>query len=341
MHPSLPACVGVVVIGRNEGERLVRALRQVPPGEAVVYVDSGSSDGSPDRARDQGHAVVELDPSVPFSAARARNAGFAHLLGRNPNMRYIQMIDGDCVLDSAWISTAASHFDRDSRAAVVFGRCREASPGTSIYNALCDLEWRAPLGEVTSSGGNAIFRVEPFATAGGFNAGLIAGEEPDLCHRLIEAGWKVVSLPQPMVEHDAAMSSFGQWWKRTGRAGFAYAQLVSIHGRRAQWGWRKAVRSILTWSLALPSLIATCAVWLWHRPSPGALFVLAVALGLYPLQVWRIARRERAQKLSRRLAWQHAAFLVLGKFPQLIGWLRFKLSAMTSTPQPIIEYKRR
>ncbi len=40
--------LGVVVIGRNEGERLRRCLESVlgaTPG--VVYVDSGSSDGSP------------------------------------------------------------------------------------------------------------------------------------------------------------------------------------------------------------------------------------------------------------------------------------------------------
>ncbi len=39
--------IGVVAIGRDEGERLERCLRSVrAPGRTLVYVDSGSSDGS-------------------------------------------------------------------------------------------------------------------------------------------------------------------------------------------------------------------------------------------------------------------------------------------------------
>jgi len=67
---------GIVVIGRNEGERL-RACFDALPGDAscVVYVDSGSTDGSVELARARGIHVVELDMSVPFTAARSRNEG--------------------------------------------------------------------------------------------------------------------------------------------------------------------------------------------------------------------------------------------------------------------------
>src|SRR4051794_38450615 len=68
--------VGVVVIGRNEGQRLVRCLQSLTPaGAPVVYVDSGSTDGSVQRARELGAKVIELDRSIPFSASRARNTG--------------------------------------------------------------------------------------------------------------------------------------------------------------------------------------------------------------------------------------------------------------------------
>ena len=69
------ADVAVVAIGRNEGERLRACLHSVLDVAAlVVYVDSGSSDGSAQRARAHCAEVVELDPARPFSAARARNA---------------------------------------------------------------------------------------------------------------------------------------------------------------------------------------------------------------------------------------------------------------------------
>ena len=73
--------VGAVAIGRNEGERLRRCLTSLLQQIArVVYVDSGSRDDSVAVAQSLGVKVVVLDTSAPFSAARARNAGFDALL---------------------------------------------------------------------------------------------------------------------------------------------------------------------------------------------------------------------------------------------------------------------
>ena len=58
-----PRPVGVVVIGRNEGDRLVQCLRSVLTREVpVVYVDSGSHDDSVLNAKRLGVTVLELDP---------------------------------------------------------------------------------------------------------------------------------------------------------------------------------------------------------------------------------------------------------------------------------------
>ena len=47
--------VGIVAIGRNEGERLHRCLNSVVGrGLTLVYVDSGSTDGSIKLARNLG-----------------------------------------------------------------------------------------------------------------------------------------------------------------------------------------------------------------------------------------------------------------------------------------------
>ena len=70
-HPTRMS-IGVVAIGRNEGDRLrvclTSALRD---SNHVVYVDSGSTDGSVAMVRELGATVVELDLSIPFTAARA------------------------------------------------------------------------------------------------------------------------------------------------------------------------------------------------------------------------------------------------------------------------------
>src|SRR5205814_1938439 len=103
--------VGIVVIGRNEGERLraclTSAIHDVPP-RALVYIDSGSSDGSVALAKGMGIAVVELDLSTPFTAARARNAGFEKLMQVEPATEFVQFVDGDCEIAAGWIERAVA-----------------------------------------------------------------------------------------------------------------------------------------------------------------------------------------------------------------------------------------
>ena len=176
--------LGVVVIGRNEGERLRRCLSAVcVRNVTVVYVDSNSTDGSSELARTQGAEVVELDLSQPFTAARARNAGFARLEQIDADVRFVQFVDGDCELVDGWLAQASGVLEERPEVAVVCGRRRERFPEQSIYNRLADLEWNTPVGEAKYCGGDAMMRVAAFRQVGGFNPDLIAGEEPELCVR--------------------------------------------------------------------------------------------------------------------------------------------------------------
>jgi len=123
--------LGIVVIGRNEGARLVNCLNSVKrqTNAEVIYVDSGSTDDSPAAAVHLGTKVVNLDISRPFSAARARNEGFAALVELNPNVRFVQFVDGDCELVSGWLEAALEFLARRNDVAVVCGRRRERHPG--------------------------------------------------------------------------------------------------------------------------------------------------------------------------------------------------------------------
>ncbi len=188
------------MIGRNEGKRFVRCLDsllgRVNP---IVYVDSGSTDGSIEYAREHGVEVVELDSSIPFTAARARNAGLDRAQELTPDAELVMFVDGDCEVNPEWLTTAERFLDEHEDYAVVCGRRRERHPGASVYNYLCDVEWNTPVGDARGCGGDAVMRVRAFTAVGGFNASLIAGEEPELCVRLRAAGWKIRRLPSVKV----------------------------------------------------------------------------------------------------------------------------------------------
>jgi glycosyltransferase involved in cell wall biosynthesis len=296
---------------------------------AVVYVDSGSTDGSPKAASDMGATVVHLDMSRPFTAGRARNEGFASLLERTPNLDYAQFIDGDCTLDRSWLATAIRFLESHPDYAIACGRRSELAPKDSVYNALCDAEWDTPVGETTESGGDFLVRVQAFSQVRGFNPQLIAGEEPEMCYRLRRADWRIMRLDAPMTFHDAAITRFGQWWQRSVRAGYAYAARAALHlPDKTGYCLRENAR-ILFWGLLVPLLslvLGTLAHPVW----------LALLL-VYPLQVVRLAARfSSTPQLSR---WTRAAFTVLGKFAEALGQLKFATRWALGRQQRIIEYK--
>src|SRR3984957_6033077 len=162
--------LGVVVIGRNEGERLRRCLSALLRSCAtIVYVDSGSSDDSVNFARSNGVEVVELDMSSPFTAGRARNEGFARLDELCPRVEFVQFLDGDCELNAEWLSCAVTALKSRNDVAIVCGALLEREPERSIYNRICAIEWNGPVGEVATCGGNFVIRAEAFRKVSGFN----------------------------------------------------------------------------------------------------------------------------------------------------------------------------
>ena len=320
---------GVVVIGRNEGERLLRCLRSLQVLACpVVYVDSASRDGSFDEARRLGAQAVQLDLTRPFTAARARNFGFDALQAASPDLRYVQFVDGDCEVARTWIPAAMAYLDAHPAVAVVCGRRRERFPEASVYNQLCDIEWDTPVGEAKACGGDAMMRVEAFRQTGGFREDLIAGEEPELCVRLRAAGWRIFRLDEEMTLHDAAMTHFSQWWRRTTRAGYAFAEGAHLHGAPPERHWVRETRRSLLWGLAFPAVVALACVVLGAK---GLALLLA-----YPAQILRIAFRAKGSTGDRLL---RASAIVIGKFPEALGAMKFWLLHLRGRKGRLIEYK--
>jgi hypothetical protein len=329
---GVTAGLGVVIIGRNEGERLRLCLQSLREWtQAAVYVDSGSTDGSTSLARSMGFEVIELDPSTPFTAARGRNAGAEWLRRRDPDLRFVQFVDGDCEMNPGWIAYGLSVLTARQDVAVVFGHVRERHPDASVFNRLCDMEWNVPIGEADGCGGIALMRLNAFLGVGGFDLAIIAGEDTELCARLRAKGYLILHVDADMVRHDAAMMRAGQWWQRAVRAGYGAACCASLPDGRSVRQFVVQVRSAWLWGCLLP---ATALLLAW--PTYGCSLIILMA---YPLLALRVYRGRSRQGAARYDAGIYALHCVFAKLPKLVGVLRYHSNQLRERPNRIIEYK--
>jgi cellulose synthase/poly-beta-1,6-N-acetylglucosamine synthase-like glycosyltransferase len=330
--------LGLVVIGRNEGERLVRCLNSVRAIQNRIYVDSGSSDDSVAFAIASGATVVELRTPPPFTAARARNAGLAKLLATNPDLEFVQMVDGDCEMQPGWLRAALAALLAEPKLALVFGRRRERFPGRSVYNALCDDEWNEPIGEAAGCGGDALFRVKALRGVDFYNPSMIAGEDTELAMRLRKQGWRLHRIDAEMTLHDVAIMHFNQWWRRVRRSGHAYGEMAFLHPDARDPNWPRTVLSIAAWGGAMPTaLLATVPLALYV--SPLWWFVTALLAAPWPLRMVQLAYRQRRKGLAIRISIASGILLMIGKLPQFIGLVGYHFNRLSGRASRLIEYK--
>jgi GT2 family glycosyltransferase len=327
--PASPGEVGVVVIGRNEGDRLLRCLDSLQVAgiapQRIVYVDSGSTDGSVERVKARGIETLVLEP--PFTAAKGRNAGIRHLLQRHEGLFALQFVDGDCEYFPAWVDVASRALGEDPTIAAVTGVQHERRPDATVYNLLCEVEWTGVLGEIDSFAGNVMVRVSALrdteaATGTFYDPDLIAGEDPEFSIRIRKTtGLRVVRIDEPICLHDVDMTALSQWWKRNVRAGHAYAQVSRLHGDAPLHFWKRETRSNWLWGAVLP-LAAPPLV----GPAYMSLF-------------WRVYRDARARGLDAKAARVYAFFTTVGKVPQALGQAKYWWNELRGKKSGIIEYK--
>lgn len=321
------AALGAVAIGRNEGERLKACLRSlVTSCERVVYVDSGSTDDSVAFARSLGVKVVDLDTSVPFTAARARNAGFEALLADGP-LDLVQFVDGDCKVVAGWLEAGVAAMVANPALGVVTGWRSEIHPQASVYNAMCEVDWHRPAGPMKTCGGDMMVRVLAFRQIGGFDPTVIAAEDDEFCLRIASAGWQLERLPLQMTQHDANMMTFGAWWRRTIRDGHGFAQVGDMHPDH----FRRERMRVWIYGFGLP-LLFVIGLLVWPQLSVGV-------IGLYVAAWLRTARGLARKGIGIGMALHQAIYLTICKFPNLIGMLTYYRRRRAGSDMRIIEYK--
>lgn len=317
------APVGVVVIGRNEGDRVLKALESVPRHvEAVVYVDSDSTDGSRAIVEAAGYATVHLTPPPALCAARGRNAGFEHVSSSAGTITFVQFVDGDCVLRAGWIESAVTYFAKNANVGVVAGELSELGANRSIFRRILDLEWRGQLGAVPSTGGIFMARRAVLESVGGFDPSLRLGEEAELCGRVRDAGWQIHRISAPMAIHDSGFRGFADWWKRGVRSGEAIMIASASDQPAIRSGGRRRILSTLAWGAFLPLVMLSSAL-LGIFVHWNAYLVLAVLAFGATLQVARISASAR-----RKYGWPHrhallyAVHVLFAKVPESLGVFR-------------------
>jgi len=330
LQNTLPR-LSIVIIGRNEGERLERcistaqAIQGWTPAE-ILYVDSGSTDGSLELAARLGATVLALPPG-PFTAAKARNFGWTRAVGD-----LILFLDGDTILLEDFPLAALAKLREDPTNAAAWGHRREVCPCLSLYVRVLDLDWVYAPGETLFFGGDVLVRREALEAVGGFDETLIAGEEPEMCRRMRSLGWHIQHIDVPMTMHDLAITRFSQYWRRSQRAGFAFAAVSARFRGSAEPFWsdeasRNKQRGLF-WMIS-PILAAVLSV---------------VLMSVWPLGLWFLFLMVMAGRTAWHYRWKPAPWTTLmlyglhshlQQIPIYTGQLQF----LRNRDKALMEYK--
>lgn len=327
--------LSVVIVGRNEGERLVRCLESViaarPSQDSweIIYVDSASSDGSVDRAARLGPRVISVAPARPC-AAMGRNAGW-----RAARAAVVLFLDGDMTLVPQFVERAVAGFS-DARVAVIFGNCRERHPEQSLYNRILDLDWIAPTGPVEYCGGAALIRRDLLERVGGYNEDLIAAEDTELCARIRALGFTVLHLDQPMVHHDLSITRFSQYWRRALRSGYAYGE-VSVRIRRSDLPvWYRQARRNRVHGVAILTIVAAAPLLSIAARSPLPILVAVALIAALAVRTAIRSHWKNAPLWTRLLHGLHSHVV---QVPLLFGQLRYQRDRLAGRSSDLIQYK--
>ena len=328
--PSLPT-LSVVIIGRNEGERLERCILSAQAiagwiAKEVIYVDSGSTDGSPELATKLGVYVLPLSPGA-FTAARARNLGW-----RNASGKLILFLDGDTILDENFPLLALTELEKETTNAAAWGHRRELCECLSVYVRVRDLDWVYPPGETLFFGGDVLVRRSALESVNGFDETLIAGEEPEMCRRMRNLGWHIQHIDAPMTLHDLAITRFSQYWRRSQRAGYAFATVSARFRGTSDPFWaeeakRNKIRGLFWLLSPLVALVASVAL-----------------LSAWPFMLWVILLFALAARTAYQYRWKPARWTTLllygfhshlQQIPIFFGQLQFLMNGNKA----LMEYK--
>jgi GT2 family glycosyltransferase len=238
------------------------------------------------------------------------------------------------------MAKAREKLEADERLGAVCGRRRERYPHHSIYNRLIDIEWNTPTGPALAVGGDAMFRLSAFEGVGGYDPTVMAGEEPQLCLRIRHANWKIERVEAEMTIHDAAMTRFGQWWRRNVRAGYG---TLDVNRRFKVGGERifgKMARSAAMWAMGWPLAVLVAGAIGWMaRGNTAGILCAAIVFAALPAQILRVSLKAFLRGMPPRIALAFGSMTMLSKWAWFRGQLKYLLDRSRGRGLELIEYK--
>lgn len=229
--------------------RLVMSLRDM----RVVVVDDGSA--VPIQLEDFANARCDVEVirhPVSRGPAAARNTGLA-----SSATEFVAFLDSDVVPRRGWMEALLGHFCDPAVALVAprivgLGRSEELVARYEAVRSSLDLGDReapvVPYGPVSYVPSAAIIcRRSALLEAGGFDETLAAGEDVDLCWRLIDSGSRLRYEPIALVAHEHR-TQLRSWMQRKAFYG-ASAATLSIRHPDNSAPVVIQVRSLLIWLL--------------------------------------------------------------------------------------------
>lgn len=320
-YRTLPG-VSVVVIGLNADKYLRKSLQSVVnldyPSKKieVIYVDSGSTDGSQQIARLFPQVkLLQLDPRNP-SAAKGRNTG-----AYRAKHELIQFVDADSYLHPRWLSQAVLALEED--VAAVSGRLSERHPGKNLFHRMAELEWNLwadPKGAWTTDtmnanvfGGNVLLRKSVLMAVNGYDEYLKAGEDPDLSYRFRKLGFRLLRLNHPMASHDINMQGISQYVRRSRRSGSAYAHLALRYWKESERFMVKRVIRII--GGVMTPIVLIIAGLLSGFPLLG---ISLAGLIMFRL-VFQTGKFSKLFRISYLRALEYSLYLAFSIYPQFLG----------------------
>ncbi|MCV6636244.1 glycosyltransferase [Candidatus Albibeggiatoa sp. nov. NOAA] len=329
--------LSVVIIGRNEGERLVRCIRSVQAMSdfnsdhiEIIYVDSDSTDDSPQQAKQLGAKVLTVHPERP-AAAIGRNAGW-----QAAQAPYILFLDGDTILNPDFVSVALQQFEAHPKTAIVWGHRRELYPDKSLYQGVLDLDWVYPAGLSEFCGGDAVMRRDVLAEVNGYNPQLIAGEEPEMCQRIRAKGYEILHIDQAMTLHDLAITKWSQYWRRATRAGHAYAEVSNLLKNTDTPLWERDAKRNLIHSTVL---ISVALLGVMGSVVLSSIWPLLFSLGFFAAISIRTAWKCRWKCIDPLSLFFYGVHSHFQQIPITVGQLSYYYLRWQGKRRGLIEYK--
>ncbi|MEP6905899.1 MAG: glycosyltransferase, partial [Gemmatimonadales bacterium] len=216
-----------VVVCSYNGSQTIRATleglsRLEYPDFEIIVVDDGSTDATPDIAAEFDCRLIRTQNG---GLSRARNLGAAAASGE-----IVAFIDDDAYPDSLWLRYLVARIESSDWAGAggpnlppagdgMIAECVANAPGGPVHVLLSDREAEH------IPGCNMAFRKSALEAVGGFDERFrVAGDDVDICWRLIDHGLKIGFSPAAVVWHHRRNSARA-YWKQQREYGRAEALL--------------------------------------------------------------------------------------------------------------------